>query len=213
MDLDALEFLRRQRVGLRQDVLGHGHVADVVQQRRGPDALHLFVGQPGGLGQDAGIVLNLPDVFGRAAGARFDRERERLDRRELDVHRPARLVLLLAQPGHDGVIAAEHEVERHRQHGQPAEPAARRRRGGDRGERRAGQVAGRAPHEVALPDAHDRLARREGDRAGDERRVDEEVERRDHRRGAQSARRSSTDRRPSPPPAAVRRSTRSASGC
>ena len=133
-------------------------------------------------------MLNRSDVVGGAAGARFDRERERFDRGELDVHRASRLVLLLAQPRHDGVVAAEHQVERHRQHGKPAEPAARRGRGGDRRERRAGQVARRAPDEVALPDAHDRLARRERDGAGDECRVDEEVERRHHRRGAHQRR-------------------------
>ena len=51
MDLDALELLGRQRVRLREDVLGHGHVADVVQQRRRPHALDLGFGQPGGLGE------------------------------------------------------------------------------------------------------------------------------------------------------------------
>ena len=133
-------------------------------------------------------MLNRSDVVGGAAGARFDRQGERFDRGELDVHRASRLVLLLAQPRHDGVVAAEDQVERHRQDGEPAEPAARRGRGGDRRERRAGQVARRAPDEVALPDAHDRLARREGDGAGDERRVDEEVERRHDRRGAHQRR-------------------------
>ena len=39
MDADLLEFFRRQRPGLREDVLGHRELADVVQQRRGLDAL------------------------------------------------------------------------------------------------------------------------------------------------------------------------------
>ena len=39
VNADLLEFFLRQRAGLRQDVLGHRQLADVVQQRRGLDAL------------------------------------------------------------------------------------------------------------------------------------------------------------------------------
>ena len=153
MDLDALELLGRQRIRLGQDVLGHRHVADVVEQRRGAHPLHLAVGQARGLGERRRVVLNRPDVLGGAARPGFDRERERFDRRELDVHRAPRLVLLFAQPGDDGVVAAEDQVERHREQRQPAEPAACRRRGRDGGQRRAGEIARCAPDEVALPDA------------------------------------------------------------
>ncbi len=41
MDADLLELFLRQRSGLRQDVLGHGELADVVEQRRRLDALDL----------------------------------------------------------------------------------------------------------------------------------------------------------------------------
>ena len=41
VNADLLELLLRQRSGLRQDVLGHRQLADVVQQRRGLDALNL----------------------------------------------------------------------------------------------------------------------------------------------------------------------------
>ena len=41
MHLHPLEFLVGQRSGLRQDVLGHRELADVVQEGRGPDALHV----------------------------------------------------------------------------------------------------------------------------------------------------------------------------
>ena len=41
VDADLLELLLRQRPRLRQDVLGHGQLADVVEQRRGLHALDL----------------------------------------------------------------------------------------------------------------------------------------------------------------------------
>ena len=44
MHADLLELFLRQRAGLRQDVLRHRELADVVQQRRGLDALDFGVG-------------------------------------------------------------------------------------------------------------------------------------------------------------------------
>ena len=124
VNLDALELLRRQRVGLRQDVFGHRHVADVVQQRRGAHRLHVGVGQPGRLGEHRRVLLNRSHVLRRTARLRFDRERERFDRRQLHFHRTPRLVLLLAQARDHGVVAAEHEIQRQREQREPAEPAA-----------------------------------------------------------------------------------------
>ena len=43
MDADFLELFLRQRTGLGQNVLGHGELADVVQERRGLHALDLAV--------------------------------------------------------------------------------------------------------------------------------------------------------------------------
>ena len=97
-------------------------------------------------------MLNRSDVLGRAACLGFDRERERFDRRELDFHRAARFVLLFPQPRDDGVVAPEDQVERHREQREPSEPAPRRRGRREGRERRAGQIARRAPQEVALPD-------------------------------------------------------------
>src|SRR6187402_388844 len=58
MDFDAFELLRRQRVRFRQDVLGYGHVADVVQERSRPDALYLFLSQSCRFREDSSVVLN-----------------------------------------------------------------------------------------------------------------------------------------------------------
>ena len=128
-------------------------------------------------------------MLGRAARLGFDRQRERFDRGELHVHRAARLVLLLAQPRDDRVVAAEDQVERHREHARASRtsrarrPPWRRRRA----PRRPGSSA-RSRGSCAARSRDDRLPRRERDGAGDERRVDEEVERRHDRRGAHQRR-------------------------
>ncbi len=53
VNLDAIELLGRQRVRLRQDVFGHRHVADVVQQRGRADRLDVGVRQSGGFREHA----------------------------------------------------------------------------------------------------------------------------------------------------------------
>ena len=88
-------------------------------------------------------------MLGRTAGARFDRERKRFDRRELHFHRAARFVLLFPQPRDDRVVAAEDEVERHGEQREPSEPAARQDAAvGERGKRGAREVARRAPRKL-----------------------------------------------------------------
>ena len=81
VNLDALELLGRERLGLREDVLGHRHVADVVQQRRRAHRLHVAVGEADRFGQRRRVLLDGSDVLGRAARLGFDRERERFDGR------------------------------------------------------------------------------------------------------------------------------------
>ena len=123
VNLDALELSGRERVGFREDVLGYGHVANVVQQRRRTHRLHLVVREAESFGERRRVILNRSDVLGRAPRLGFDRERERFDGRELHVHRAARFVLLFPKPRDDGVVTPEDQVERHRENRQPSEPA------------------------------------------------------------------------------------------
>ena len=79
MNLDALELLGGQRIGLRQNVFGDGHVADVVQQRRGAHCLNVGVAEAGRLREGRGALLDRSNVLGCATGLCFDGEGERLD--------------------------------------------------------------------------------------------------------------------------------------
>ena len=85
VDADLLELFLRQRPRLRQDVLGHGELADVVQQRRGLDALDLVVRHAERLREPRGVDLHAADVRLRRLILGVDRERQRFDRREVQV--------------------------------------------------------------------------------------------------------------------------------
>ena len=184
VNLDALELLGCERLGLRENVLRYRHVADIVQQRRGAHCLHVAVGQAGRFGEHRRVLLDGSNVLGRAARLGLDRERQRFDGGQLHLHRAVRLLLLLAETPDDGVVAAEDQVQRRGEQHEPSEPAACRRQGREGGKRGTNQVARCAPQEVAVPDARHRLPRGQGDRAGDKRGVDEKVQRRNHRSAA-----------------------------
>jgi hypothetical protein len=62
VDADLLELLRRERPGLRQNVLRDREIADVVQQCRGLDALNLRIGQPQLVGEPGRVDLHAADV-------------------------------------------------------------------------------------------------------------------------------------------------------
>ena len=80
---DLLEFLRRQRPRLGEDVIRHRELADVVQQRSGLDRLHLELGHPELTRNSGGVDLNAADMVFRRAVLRVDRSSERFDRREV----------------------------------------------------------------------------------------------------------------------------------
>jgi len=76
--------------------------------------LHLTIGETDRFGERRGVVLNGPDVLGRAACLGFDRERQSFDGRKLHFHRAARLILLFPKPRNNRVVTPEDQVERHR---------------------------------------------------------------------------------------------------
>ena len=85
VDADLLELFLRQRSGLRQDVLGHRELADVVQQRRGLDALDLVLRHAERARQPGGVHLHAADVALRGLILGVDGQRQRLDRRQMQV--------------------------------------------------------------------------------------------------------------------------------
>ena len=160
MDPDLLEFLLRQRAGLRENVLGHRQLADVVQERRGFHALNLALGHADGLREAGSKDLHASNV--RLAGAilRVDRERERFNRRQMQIRDFLHVTLFVLDPAQVDLVAAVSEVQR--RGGEYRDPVVGRSADDDRnagGGCRADEVARRAPEEILVPDMHHRLVR------------------------------------------------------
>ena len=126
MDADLLELLLRQRPRLREDVLGHGQLADVVQQRRGLDALDLVLGHAERAREPGGVDLHAADVALRGLILRVDGERERFDRRQVQVRHLRDVPLLVLDAAHVDLVGAVDQVERRR--GERAPSSSRRGR-------------------------------------------------------------------------------------
>ena len=159
MRADLLELFRRQRPRLRQDVLGHRELADVVQQRRRLHALDVVLRHPERARERGGVELHAADVRLRGLVLRVDRERERFDRGQVQVRHLLHVPLLVLDAAEIDLVAAVGEVERDDAERRAATGstrlhAAARRRAATAG---ADEVAGRAPQEVLVPDLDDCL--------------------------------------------------------
>ena len=176
MGADLLELFRRQRPRLREDVLGHRQLADVVQQRCRLDALDLVVRHAHGPGDGGGIELDAADVRLRGLVLGVDGEGQRFDRRQVQVRHLADVALLvLDAPEVDLVGAVGEDERRQRQRRDPVRRQVDDQPGGDGGGAGADEVARRAPEEVLVPDLQHRLPRRQRDRRRDRHGVDDEV--------------------------------------
>ena len=92
----ALELCRRESTGLVQDVLGHGQLSDVVQQRRGFDGAELgpvFETEP--RRQFDRPALDTADVAVGHGILGVDRVRESFDRREVQTIDLGQMVQLI----------------------------------------------------------------------------------------------------------------------
>ncbi len=87
MDPDLLEFFRRERAGLRENVLRNGQLPDVVQKRGGLDRLQFFARYADRFRQPARVELHAKDVRVAHLVLRVDRARERLDRGQMQIRR------------------------------------------------------------------------------------------------------------------------------
>ena len=79
---DLFELLVGELPRFRQNVLGHGELADVVKERGRLDALDFLIRQAKRLGEARGIELNPPDVVVRVLILGINRARQRLDGRQ-----------------------------------------------------------------------------------------------------------------------------------
>ena len=80
VDLHLPELFLREGARLRQDVLGHRELADVVQQCGRAHALHLLWRHADGLRNGGSVPLHTADVRGRGLVLGVYRERQGLDR-------------------------------------------------------------------------------------------------------------------------------------
>ena len=112
MRANLLELFRRQRPRLREDVLGHGELADVVQQRCRLDALDVVVRHPERPRHRGGVELHAADVRLRGLILGVDGERQRLDRREMQIGHLAHVALLVLDAPEVDLVGAIRQVER-----------------------------------------------------------------------------------------------------
>ena len=187
VNADLLELFRRQRSRLGQDVLRNGELADVVQQGGRLHALDLALAHAERARQARRVDLHAADVRMRGLILRVDRQRQRLDRREVQIGHLRHVTPLVVDAAEIHLVGVVGEVERRRQ--QQRDPDTRMLERPRRAERDSGanEVARCAPQEVLLPAAENRLLGREPDRHRNEQRVADEVgegcaEQRDARR-------------------------------
>ncbi len=176
VDANLLELFLRQRTRLRENVLGDGQLADVVQQGRRLDALNLVFRHADRFRETRREHLHAPDVRLARAILGVNRQRERLDRRQVQVRDLLHMALLVLDAPHVDLVAAIREVERRRR--EQSDVVVGGAADDDRHTcrcHRADEVARRAPEEVLVPHLEQRLVRRQGDRRRDESGVAEEI--------------------------------------
>ena len=154
MGADLLELFRRQRARLGQNVLGHRELADIVQQRRRLDALDLVLAHAQTARQRRRIELHAADVELRRLVLGVDRERQRFDRRQVQVGHLLGVTALVFDASQVDLVGVIGQVERCAEQRQQRDPLLLQV--GDprdaRRSARADEIARRAPQEVLVPD-------------------------------------------------------------
>ena len=164
MNPDLLELLLGERPGLRQDVLRHGELADVVKQRRRLDALDVLFRESDGFREPGRVRLHAADVRLRRLVLGVDRASQRFDRGEVKIRGLLHVPLLIFDAAHVDLVGVIRQVERRKE--ERHQPPVRRVRHEGRGRlrrQRADEVARRAPQEIRLPHRPHALPLRERD--------------------------------------------------
>ena len=100
--------------GFDEDVVRHGELADVVQQRSRLHGLHLDLGHPELTRDSGGVDLNAADVVFRRAVLRVDRARERFDRREVQLGNLLDVPAFVVEPREQYKVRAQSQIQDHR---------------------------------------------------------------------------------------------------
>ncbi len=117
---DFLELFLRERPSLREDVLRHGELPDILQQRRGLHALDVVIREAGGARESGGVYLHARKVHPPRMFFRVDRARERLDGRQMQIGGPQHIGPLVVDASHVDLVSAVHEIQRReRERGDP----------------------------------------------------------------------------------------------
>ena len=111
---DLLEFFLRERPGLREDVLRHGELADVVEEGRRLHALNLGLRHAERRRDAGGVDLHAANVRLRGLILGIDREGERFDRRQVKIRDLLDMPLLVLNATEVDLIGAVNEVDRRR---------------------------------------------------------------------------------------------------
>ncbi len=151
MHLHPLELFVGQRTGLRQDVLRHGELADVVQQRRRPDALDVGRRHAHDARQPSGMHLDATDARGRRLVLGVDGQRQRLDGRQVHVRHLAGASPFVFHAIGVDPVGPVRQVERTDQQRRQPGALARQQHRGRRRHAGADDVAQRAPDGVFVP--------------------------------------------------------------
>ena len=151
--LHLLELRVRQLARLVEDVLGHGQLPGVVQQRGRFDRLQLeLVGDAERPRQADRVGLDPADVAVRHVVLRVDRHRERLDRGQIEPVHGAEVAARIFRASERGPERqVEHDQQRHdHDHRERADLLDQENEAERQGRRR--QVADREPLEMPPPD-------------------------------------------------------------
>ena len=180
MDLHPLELFLRQRARLRQNVLGHGQLADVVQQRGGSQALDVRLRHAHRLGNAGRVGLHLANVRRRRLVLGVDGQRERLDRRQVQIGHLSHAALLGIHAIEVEPVGPVDQIQRNQHQRDQARVGRLVERRTHRGRACADDVAERAPHRVLVPHFSEGLDRLERHCRRHQQRVQHEIARGGH---------------------------------
>ncbi len=175
MDLHLFEFFRSQRAGLGDNVLGNRQFADVVQQRRRAERLHLVGRKTQPFGYFNGVDAHTLQMIVRGMVFGLNRQRQGLNRPQLQSCHGFHVPLFIFQFAQVHPVGAiDHEHGRESQQGRlPVDPVvhpAHHARDGC-----SHQVIGKRPEIAIRPDLSQPLGLGKGNDRGHRKRVQDEV--------------------------------------